>query len=65
MPMGYVSFDYAKQYATAAQEISAWIPDGRIKIREHMVRGTVDDLREALQVLFRAENVGKPVLEST
>ncbi|MEU6366640.1 hypothetical protein ABZ876_13115 [Streptomyces sp. NPDC046931] len=64
MPMGYVSFDYAKQCATAAQQIPAWIRDGRIKIRGHMVRGTVDDLREALQVLFRGENVGELVPES-
>ncbi|MEU0117545.1 NADP-dependent oxidoreductase [Streptomyces bobili] len=60
---GFVVFDYAKQYARAAQEISAWIADGRIKVKEHVVRGTVDDFPETLQMLFRGENVGKLVLE--
>ncbi|MFJ4521938.1 NADP-dependent oxidoreductase [Streptomyces sp. NPDC088810] len=60
---GFVVFDYAKQYAKAAQEISAWIGAGRIKVKEHVVKGTVDDFPATLQMLFRGENVGKLVLE--
>ncbi|MBL1086587.1 NADP-dependent oxidoreductase [Streptomyces actinomycinicus] len=60
---GFVVFDYAKRYAEAAQEISALIGAGRIKVKEHVVRGTVDDFPAALQMLFRGENVGKLVLE--
>ncbi|MFE0513452.1 NADP-dependent oxidoreductase [Streptomyces sp. NPDC058964] len=60
---GFVVFDYAKRYAQAAQEISAWIGEGRIKVKEHVVKGTVDDFPETLQMLFRGENVGKLVLE--
>ncbi|MFF7756077.1 NADP-dependent oxidoreductase [Streptomyces sp. NPDC007971] len=60
---GFVVFDYAKRYAEAAQEISAWIGAGHIKVKEHVVRGTVDDFPETLQMLFRGENVGKLVLE--
>ncbi|QKV97022.1 hypothetical protein HUT19_39445 [Streptomyces sp. NA02950] len=55
---GFVVFDYAKQYAKAAQKISAWIGDGRIKVKEHVVKGTADDFPETLQMLFRRENVG-------
>lgn len=60
---GFVVFDYAKRYPQAAQDISAWITDGRIKVKEHVVRGSVDDFPEMLQMLFRGENVGKLVLE--
>ncbi|MEU1405018.1 NADP-dependent oxidoreductase [Streptomyces sp. NPDC005728] len=60
---GFVVFDYAKRYAEAAQEISALIGAGRIKVKEHVVRGTVDDFPATLQMLFRGENVGKLVLE--
>lgn len=60
---GFVVFDYAKRYAEAAQEISALIAAGRIKVKEHVVRGTVDDFPATLQMLFRGENVGKLVLE--
>ena len=60
---GFVVFDYAKRYAQAAQEISAWIGAGRIKVKEHVVKGSVDDFPETLGMLFRGENVGKLVLE--
>ncbi|MEU2158333.1 NADP-dependent oxidoreductase [Streptomyces sp. NPDC019396] len=60
---GFVVFDYAKRYAEAAQEIAGWIGDGRIKVKEHVVKGNVDDFPEAFQMLFRGDNVGKLVLE--
>ncbi|WP_328549518.1 NADP-dependent oxidoreductase [Streptomyces sp. NBC_00366] len=60
---GLVVFDYAKRYAEATQEIADWIGAGRIKVKEHVVRGDVDDFPETLQMLFRGENVGKLVLE--
>ncbi|MCQ4079471.1 NADP-dependent oxidoreductase [Streptomyces sp. RB6PN25] len=60
---GFVVFDYAKRYAEAAQEIAGWIGAGRIKVKEHLVKGTVDDFPETLQMLFRGDNIGKLVLE--
>ncbi|GGW26173.1 NADP-dependent oxidoreductase [Streptomyces xantholiticus] len=60
---GFVVFDYAKRFAQAGQEIAGWIGDGRLKVKEHVVKGTVDDFPETLQMLFRGENVGKLVLE--
>ncbi|MCH0564211.1 NADP-dependent oxidoreductase [Streptomyces sp. MUM 2J] len=60
---GFVVFDYAERYAQAAREISAWIGAGRIKVKEHVVTGSVDDFPETLGMLFRGENVGKLVLE--
>ncbi|MEE1754579.1 NADP-dependent oxidoreductase [Streptomyces sp. SP18CS02] len=60
---GFVVFDYAKRYGAAAQELAGWIGDGRIKVKEHVVKGTVDDFPETFQMLFRGDNVGKLVLE--
>jgi hypothetical protein len=60
---GFVVFDYASRYGEAAQQIAAWIAAGRLKTKEHIVQGTVDDFPETLQMLFRGENVGKLVLE--
>ncbi|MGW3043360.1 NADP-dependent oxidoreductase [Kitasatospora sp. NPDC001159] len=59
---GFVVFDYVRQYPTAAAEIADWIGDGRIKVKEHLVEGTVDDFPETLGMLFRGENTGKLVL---
>ncbi|MFE9627752.1 NADP-dependent oxidoreductase [Streptomyces sp. NPDC006527] len=60
---GIVVFDYAKRYPQAGQDIAAWIGTGQLKVKEHVVSGTVDDFPETLQMLFRGENVGKLVLE--
>jgi NADPH-dependent curcumin reductase CurA len=62
---GFVVFDYAARYAAAVADIAGWIGDGRIKVKEHVVKGTVDDFPTTLQMLFRGDNVGKLVLELT
>ncbi|MFJ3217984.1 NADP-dependent oxidoreductase [Kitasatospora sp. NPDC086801] len=59
---GFVVFDYARRYPEAARELAGWIADGRIKVKEHVVEGTVDDFPEVLGMLFRGENTGKLVL---
>jgi NADPH-dependent curcumin reductase CurA len=60
---GFVVFDYASRYASAVADIAGWIGEGRIKVKEHVVKGTVDDFPATLQMLFRGDNVGKLVLE--
>jgi NADPH-dependent curcumin reductase CurA len=60
---GFVVFDYASRYVSAVADIVGWIGEGRIKAKEHVVKGTVDDFPATLQMLFRGENVGKLVLE--
>jgi hypothetical protein len=62
---GYLVFDYADSYAAALTELAGWVADGSLKVFEHVVRGTVDDFPDTLQMLFRGENVGKLVLELT
>ncbi|MEV7940476.1 MULTISPECIES: NADP-dependent oxidoreductase [unclassified Kitasatospora] len=59
---GFVVFDYAPRYPEAARELAGWIGDGRIKVKEHVVEGTVDDFPAVLGMLFRGENTGKLVL---
>ena len=60
---GFVVFDHAARYKEAAADLAGWIGEGRIVVKEHLVRGTVDDFPQTLQMLFRGENVGKLVLE--
>jgi hypothetical protein len=62
---GYLVFDYAEKYGAAIAELAGWIQEGRIKVKEQIVRGTVDDFPDTLQMLFRGENTGKLVLELT
>ncbi|MFD0262860.1 NADP-dependent oxidoreductase [Kitasatospora indigofera] len=62
---GFVVFDYAPRFGAAARELAGWIATGRIKVKEHVVSGSLDDFPATLQMLFRGENVGKLVLELT
>jgi NADPH-dependent curcumin reductase CurA len=60
---GFLVFDYASRFRDAEAKLARWIDDGRLKVKEHVVRGTIDDFPATLQMLFRGENVGKLVLE--
>ena len=62
---GFVVTDYAPRYAEASRDIASWIEAGRIKVKEHVVKGTVADFPQTLQMLFRGDNVGKLVLQLT
>jgi len=60
---GMVVFDYAPRYLEAIVEMAAYLKDGRMKSKEDVVRGTVDDFPATLLRLFRGENFGKLVLQ--
>ena len=60
---GFLVFDYAKQYGDALGEMTAWYRDGRLKTREQIVKGAIDDFQPTLMKLFRGENIGKLVLQ--
>jgi NADPH-dependent curcumin reductase CurA len=62
---GFLVFDYAERYREAAKAIAGWIAEGRIRPREEIVRGGVQDFPETLLKLFRGENTGKLVLDVT
>jgi NADPH-dependent curcumin reductase CurA len=60
---GFLVFDYARRYGEAMAEMAGWIAEGKIITKEHVVKGSIDDFPETLNMLFRGENVGKLVLE--
>jgi NADPH-dependent curcumin reductase CurA len=60
---GFLVFDYAKQYGDALREMAQWRADGRLKTREEIVEGSIEDFQPTLMKLFRGENTGKLVLE--
>jgi NADPH-dependent curcumin reductase CurA len=59
---GIVVFDNIANYGTAAAEMAAWIAEGKLKAREHVVEG-IENFPDALMMLFRGENFGKLVLK--
>jgi NADPH-dependent curcumin reductase CurA len=59
---GFLVGDYAARWGEAGAELAGWLAEGRIRSREDVVDGTVDDFGEVLLRLFRGENTGKLVL---
>jgi NADPH-dependent curcumin reductase CurA len=59
---GMVVFDYAPRYPEGVQRLGAWLREGAIKSREHVVDG-LERFPEALTMLFEGKNFGKLVLE--
>ncbi|HEY5286071.1 MAG TPA: NADP-dependent oxidoreductase [Solirubrobacteraceae bacterium] len=59
---GFVVIDYMGRAPEAVGEMAAWIADGSLVAREDVVEG-LENFPEALQKLFRGENVGKLVLK--
>jgi NADPH-dependent curcumin reductase len=60
---GFIVFDYIEKYGTALAELTRLYTEGRLKLREHVVQGSVADFAETLLLLFRGENSGKLVLK--
>ena len=60
---GFLVFDYVKQYGEALQKMAAWRDEGKLKTREEIVEGSIEDFHPTLMQLFRGENTGKLVLE--
>jgi NADPH-dependent curcumin reductase CurA len=59
---GFVVFDYTREYPKAAAEIAGWMAEGKIKTREHIVKG-IENFPSAFLRLFSGEKLGKLALE--
>lgn len=55
---GFNTFDHWDRFGAITDELAAWIADGRIRHREHVVEG-LEHAPEALNMLFTGENLGK------
>jgi len=59
---GMIVFDYADRYHIAAQDMAAWMKEGKLQGREDVVEG-IENFPSALLKLFSGENFGKLVLK--
>jgi NADPH-dependent curcumin reductase CurA len=59
---GFIVFDFADRYTAALTEMAAWMKAGKLKSREHIVKG-LSSFPEALLMLYKGENHGKLVLQ--
>jgi hypothetical protein len=60
---GFVVFDYAPRYQEAIMEMATWMQAGKLKSKEHIVKGTVEDFLPSLLTLYGGDKIGKLILE--
>jgi len=58
---GFNTLDHWDHYGEAAAQLAAWLADGSLKTREHVLEG-LDAAPEALVRLFRGDHLGKLVV---
>ena len=59
---GFIILDYAPKFMDAGKQLGMWKMTGRIKDRQTIVKG-IENAPEAINMLFRGENIGKLVVE--
>lgn len=60
---GFIVFDYAKKYPIALQELGAWLAQGKLKRKEHIIPGGLEATPQALVNLYEGANTGKMMVE--
>ena len=58
---GFIVTDFAAKEADFLRDVSAWVREGRIKYREHVIEG-LENAPRGLIGLLRGENFGKAVV---
>lgn len=56
-------FDYASQYHTARADLAKWLSEGKIKRKEHIIKGGLGAAEQGLVDLYRGVNTGKLLVE--
>ncbi|PYH78931.1 NADP-dependent leukotriene B4 12-hydroxydehydrogenase [Aspergillus uvarum CBS 121591] len=60
---GFIVFDYADKYEAALRELGTWLSQGKIKRKEHIVKGGLETTPNELINLFKGVNTGKMMVE--
>ena len=61
---GFLVFDFAKQEPEALGALAAWIREGKLKYKEHVVDG-LENAPQAFIGLLKGKNFGKLIVRIT
>ena len=56
---GFIVFDYAKEYPRALKDLAQWLSEGKIKRKDTIIKGGLDQAQNALQDLYNGINTGE------
>ena len=60
---GMVVFDFAPRYMEAVVAMGGWLKEGKMKSKEHIVEGGVEDFLQTMMMLFTGDKMGKLILK--
>lgn len=56
---GFIVLDYVAEWATAMKELAVWTSQGKLKTKNTVVKGGLEQAEGALRDLFKGMNTGK------
>lgn len=56
---GFLVFDYHEKYPQALKELAQWLAEGKIKSKETIVKGGLQQAEKALRDVYNGVNTGK------
>jgi len=59
---GFIIFDYTDQYQKAREDMAGWMKEGKLKFRENLMDGRVEDYPAVLHSLYEGSNTGKMLM---
>ncbi len=59
---GFIIYDYEDRFDAVRREMAQWVKDGRLKLRENIVEGSIVDYPQMLHRLYEGENIGKMMM---
>ncbi|EPS42716.1 hypothetical protein H072_3291 [Dactylellina haptotyla CBS 200.50] len=60
---GFIVFDFAKKYNAGRKDLAKWLVEGKLKRKEHIVKGGIEQAPAALVDLYAGGNTGKMLVE--
>jgi NADPH-dependent curcumin reductase CurA len=59
---GFLLFDWMDRYDEAVAALAAWVRNGEVRYREHVLKG-FEAAPDAIAMLYRGENKGKLLID--
>lgn len=60
---GFIVFDFAKKYPAALKDLATWLTQGKLKRKEHIIKGGLEAAPQGLVNLYQGANTGKMMVE--
>lgn len=60
---GFIVFDYEEKYSAALKDLATWLTQGKLKRKEHVIKGGLEAAPQGLVDLYGGANTGKMMVE--